>query len=79
MEKLSIPNPEQVKLIFHEVYNGLFRKYKNARTDKEFMNFRNDANALSKKYPYKLCHEMLLEISEIIHKYSKEEGHEETG
>ena len=74
MEQTRNPTPDEVREIFNEVYNKFYRKYKQANTDEEFKLLIREANELDKKYPFDLCHHMLLDLINIIEKDYKERG-----
>ncbi len=74
MEQSRNPTPDEVREVFNEVYNKFYRKYKEANTDEEFKSLIKEANVLDKKYPFELCHHMLLDLIKIIEIYYKERG-----
>ena len=71
-EKVNNPTPEQVTKIFNEVYFDWFKKYRSATTVEEFKVCMADANKIDRKYPFSLCHHMLIDLLNIIEGYCKE-------
>lgn len=71
-EEQRTPTQDEVRSVMNEVYNVWFSKYKNAETDQEFQDMVRDVHEIKKKYPFKICHDMLLEMSNIIENYYKE-------
>jgi len=77
-EDVNYPSPEQVKLIFKDTYN-LYLKYKEASTDKEYLELIAESNEIDNKYPFQLCHVMVLELLNIIEDYCKQGGANNNG
>lgn len=71
-ENKEYPSPDQVKAILNDVYNKWFTKHKNASTPEDYEELRREAIELDKKYPFELCHVMVLELMSIINSYAKE-------
>jgi len=69
-EDVNCPSPEQVKEIYKDTYN-LYLKYKEASADKDITELMAEANELNKKYPFQLCHLILLELLNVIEDYIK--------
>lgn len=67
------PTPEQIRLIFKETYN-FFTKYNNIHKDEEWEELIKKTHELYKKYPFKLCEKLLVELLEVIEKYNKEKS-----
>jgi hypothetical protein len=65
------PNQEQVRLIYKDTYN-LYLKFKDIKADNEWNRLLFESNKLYKKYPFKLCQEMIMGLLEIIEHASKE-------
>ncbi len=72
MEKVNVPSKEDVKQIFSEVHNVWFKKYRDSNSDEEFQTMVKEAHEINKKYPYKLCENMLFDLANIIESYAKE-------
>ena len=78
-EKVINPTPEQVTKVFNEVYFGWFKKYKTATTVEEFKECMANANLIDRKYPYPLCHHMLIDLLNIIEGYCNQRGSDNHG
>ena len=66
------PTREEVKQIFNEIHNVWFKKFKDSKTDEEFQAMVKEAHEINKKYPYKLCENMLFDLANIIESYARE-------
>lgn len=61
----NVPTPEQVRLIFKYTYM-IYVKYKNSKSDQDFLNLVKACHELQRRFPFKLCEKVLLEICNII-------------
>lgn len=61
----NIPTPEQVRLIFKYTYM-IYVKYKNSKSDQDFLNLVKLCHEIQRRFPFKLCEKVLLEICNII-------------
>lgn len=66
MEK--IPDHDTVKQIMDETYNKFYLKWRNALTLENAEHMMQEVRELEKKYPYRLCHDNLLNFIECIEK-----------
>lgn len=74
MEQTRNPTPDEVREIFNEVYNKFFLKFKESKTDEDFLILHKEALEIDKKFPFKISRVMLKELIDIIDNYSKERG-----
>ena len=58
---------EQARLIYKDTYN-FYLKWKDINKDEDWNMLVEKEHGLYKKYPFKLCGEMLVEIMDIIEK-----------
>lgn len=65
------PTPEEVRLIFRDVYN-FYTKWINIENEENWSDLLNDIRDLEKKYPFDLCIKMLLETMNVIERYYME-------
>lgn len=61
----NVPTPEQVRLIFKYTYM-IYVKYKSSKSDQDFLNLVKVCHELQRRFPFKLCEKVLLEICNII-------------
>lgn len=62
----NYPAHEEVRQIFYETYNVFYLKWKDISNPADWDNLHKDMGELSKKYPYPICRQILLELVEII-------------
>lgn len=62
----QIPSHEEVRNIFNETYNVFYKKWRNISAPDDWKIMRQEAIELDRKYPYSLCHQILLELIECI-------------
>lgn len=72
MERINTPSKEEVKQIFNEIHNIWFKKHRDSKTDEEFQSMLKEAHEINKKYPYRLCENMLIDLANIIESNAKE-------
>lgn len=61
----NIPTSEQVRLIFKYTYI-IYDKYKNSKSDQDFQSLVKACHELQRRFPFKMCEKILLEICNVI-------------
>lgn len=72
-DNVKTPTQEQVRLIFKYTYL-IYTKYKGSTTNQEFESLRKECLELEKQYPFPLCHNILMDLLNIIEGHFKERG-----
>ena len=59
------PTPEEVRLIFRDVYN-FYTKWSSIDNDENWSNLLNDIHEINLRYPFEYCRKKLLDTIDLI-------------